>query len=144
MKTTLVLIILTAGLSNLAAQTEEAQRPQRPDPAEIFKAADTDKDGFLNLKELIEYRANMPQGRGGNRARPNAEAGAPPARAEGQGGPGGRGGRQMPNAEEMLTSMDKNEDGKIAPDEFTMGNRRGRGGPGGEGRGPGGRAQRPE
>jgi hypothetical protein len=144
MKTSIVLLILTAGLSSLAAQSEERQRPQRPNPAEIFKAADTNEDGFVDLKELTTFRATIPQGRGGNRRGANAENATPPPRPEGQTGPGARGGRQMPSAEDMLASMDKNEDGKLAPEEFTMENRRGRGGPGGPGRGEGQRARSPE
>ena len=142
MKTKLVIFILTAGVSALSAQSEERQRPQRPDPAQIFKTADTNEDGFLDLKEMAAFRATMNQGRrggqgGGNRPA-DAENDAPPPR---EGGQGRQGGRQMPTAEEMLASMDKNEDGKVAPDEFTLDNRRGRSGPGGPG---GNRAQRPE
>ena len=145
MKTSLVLLILTAGLSSLAAQSEERQRPPRPNPAEVFKAADTNDDGFVDLKELTAFRDTIPQGRGGNRGGANAENATPPPRPEGQGGPpGARGGRQLPSAEDMMVSMDKNEDGKLAPEEFTMGGRRGRGGPGGPGRGEGQRANSPE
>jgi hypothetical protein len=141
MKSTLVFLILTAAISSLAAQSEERQRPQRPDPAQIFKTADTDKDGFL---DLTAFQAKMPQGRGGNRGGPAGENATPPP--EGRGGPGGPGGRQMPTAEEMMASMDKNIDGKIAPDEFTMGNRRGPGAGRGEGPGEGQkpRAKKPE
>ncbi len=146
MKTSIVLLILTAGISSLAAQDRERpERPQRPDPAQIFAQADTDESGFLDLEELTAFRENMPaRGRGGRGGPPaasadDAENDAPPAQSsEGQ---RGRGGRSMPTAEEMFAFMDKNEDGKIAPDEFTIGNRRGRGGPGaGEGR----RAKAPE
>lgn len=143
MKTSIVLLILTAGISSLAAQDRERpERPQRPDPAQIFAQADTNEDGFLDLKEITAFRDNMPgRGRGGRGGPPaaNADNDAPaPQAGEGQ---RGRGGRGMPTAEDMLAQMDKNEDGKIAPDEFTMGNRRGRGGPGG---GEGRRARAPK
>jgi Ca2+-binding EF-hand superfamily protein len=143
MKNTLVLLILTAGISTLAAQTEDRQRPQRPDPKEIFKTADIDKDGFLDLKELTTFRDTMAQGRGGNRGGPNAGNDASPPREGANGGPGGQGRGQAVTPEEMMANMDKNKDGKIAPDEFTMGNRRG---PGAEGQpgGKGARAKKPE
>ncbi|MDA9764463.1 hypothetical protein N9C83_03790 [Opitutales bacterium] len=149
MKTLLALLILTAGISSLAAQTqdrERPERPQRPDSAQVFKTADTNEDGFLDLKELTAFRENMPVGRGrGGRGGPpaaNADNNAPaPKPAEGQ---RERGGRGMPTAEDMLAQMDKNEDGKIAPDEFTMGNRRGRGGQGGPAGGEGRRSRPPE
>lgn len=143
MKTTVVLVILTAGLSSLAAQDTDRkrpERPQRPDPARIFNQADLDQDGFLDLTELTALRDNMPTGRGGRNGGPRGEnADTPPP--EDQRDPGARRGRQMPSAEDMMAAMDKNKDGKLAPEEFTLGNRRGRGGPGeGEGR----RAKRPE
>jgi hypothetical protein len=149
MKTKLVIFILTAGISALSAQSENRERGARPNPAAIFDRADANGDEFLDLKELTELRATIQQGPGGNRGRPNAgnqeetadNAAPPPAPADDQRGPGGRGARQMPSAEEMLASMDKNEDGKIARDEFNMGNRRGRGGQGG---GEGQRAKKPE
>ncbi|MCB1122081.1 MAG: EF-hand domain-containing protein [Verrucomicrobiae bacterium] len=141
-----VFVLLTAGISTLAAQTEDRPRPQRPDPAEIFKTADLDKDGYLDVKEFTEFRAKMPQGRGGPRGGANAENDAPPPRGNEQAGPGGPRARQMPTAEEMFAMMDKDKDGKIAPDEFVLGNRRGPGA--GRGAGPGDgerpRAKRPE
>lgn len=146
MKTKLILIILTVGLSSLAAQTEERQRSQRPDPTQIFKAADTDNDGLLNLEELTALRANMAQERGGNRGGPNAEEGAPPP-AERQGRQGGRGPRVMSSVEDMMARMDTDKDGKLSQKEFASANQRqGRGrGPGrGQGGGDGQRARQPE
>lgn len=148
MKTKLVICLLAAGVTSLSAQTEERQRPQRPDPAKVFETADTNKDTFVDLEEFTAFRETMGRGPRGNRG-PNAEgrnAGdnaerARPPRGEGQGGPGPRGQRTPPTVEEMFATMDKNEDGKIAQDEFNMGNRQGRG-PGA--RGQGGRAQKPE
>ena len=146
MKTSIVLLILTAGITSLAAQDRERperpERPQRPDPAQFFAQADTDKSGFLNLEEFTALRDKMPsRGRGGRGGPPAANTNDnPPAPQAGE-GQRGRGGRGMPTAEEMFAQLDKNEDGKIAPDEFTMGNRRGRGGPGG---GEGRRARAPK
>ena len=148
MKIQLVIFILTAGISTLAAQSQDRERGPRPDAGAIFDRADANGDSFVDLNELTEFRATMQRGPGGNRGRPTAEneeasaenAPPPPPQGEGQRAPRGRGARQMPSAEEMLASMDKNEDGKIARDEFTMGNRRGRGPGGGQGE----RAKRPE
>ena len=149
MKTILITCLMVASVTALSAQSEDRERGPRPDPATIFKAADTNEDSFIDMAEFTAFRENMPRGpRGGNRGA-NAEGrnsgdtanSARPPRGEGQGRPEGRGPRNAPTAEEMFATMDKNEDGKIAQDEFTMGNRQGRG-PGG--RGQGGRAQKPE
>ena len=147
MKTSLVILILTAGIASLAAQDRERperpERPQRPDPPQIFASADTNEDGYLDLQEFTAFRENMPSPRGPRGPRgESAENDAQPApQTEGQRGRGGRGGRGMPSAEDMFGMLDKNEDGKIAPEEFTLGNRRGRGGPGG---GEGRRARPPQ
>ena len=150
MKTPLTLLLCAACLTPLAAQDRErperAERPQRPDPAQFFANADTNEDGYLDLSEFTAFRDNMPGQRGPRGPRgprgESAENDTPPApQAEGQRGRGGRGGRGMPSAEDMFALLDKNEDGKIAPDEFNLGNRRGRGGPGG---GEGRRARTPK
>ena len=139
MKTKLIFVILTAGLTALSAQSEDRERGPRPDMDTIFANADANQDTVLDLKEFEAFRATMQHGPRGNRRGPNAENDSPSPRQEGQRGRGGRGGRPMPTAEEMFASLDKNEDGKIARDEFTLGNRRGRGPGGGQGeraRGP--------
>jgi hypothetical protein len=148
MKTTLTICILAAGVTSLSAQPGDRERGQRPDPAAIFERADTNKDTFLDLTEFTAFRATVQRGPRGNRG-PNAgddtDAARPP-RGErqgpqaGQGRPEGRGPRNQPTAEEMFATMDKNDDGKIAQDEFTLGNRQGRG----PGRGPGEGAKKPE
>lgn len=139
---------MAASFTALSAQSEDRERGPRPDPASIFKAADTNKDSFLDMAEFTTFRENMPRGprgdRGANAAGRNSsdtpDAARPP-RGERQGRPEGRGPRNAPTAEEMFANLDKNDDGKIAPDEFTIGNRQGRG-PGGPGQG--GKAKKPE
>jgi len=66
--------------------------PQRPDPAEFFKKADTDGSGGISKSELTEMLKNAPK-------------------------PPGGGDGQAPDVDEIFSQVDTDDDGEISEAE---------------------------
>ncbi len=85
----------------------DASASGRPDAAEIFKQADGDSDGAIDVSEFKEAMKSMRQQSAAT------QGGQPPA-----GGPPPGGGSGAAKAEEVFDEMDTDKDGKVSLEEL--------------------------